>query len=349
MPPLSRPIRAVTNQPQMRLRGKRSCRYWNGRGESGLVEPMAERPNDEQTIIVRRGPRWGRIASFAALAVLLFLVLVIAIVWIERRPIATHFLKGEFERRGVTATYHLDRVGLRTQEVHDLVIGDPRHPDLTARHAIIQMRLKWDGSFEVYRVFARGVRLRGRLINNKISWGQVSKLLPPPSNKPFALPNFSLDIADSSIALATPFGPLGLALEGNGQLSGGFKGRAALASPRLIPGRCGAENLRMDAAVAVVARRPQIEGPVTLNRFACPVSRFEVIAPRFDAKASFNEAFTSVDGSGRMAIQSMTAGANGLAAAAGELTYVGQLNYVKGRVKLAAQKSRLGTIYADRT
>src|SRR6185295_11619582 len=154
----------------------------------------------------------------------------------------------EFERRGVTASYHLDRVGLRTQEVHDLVIGDPRHPDLTARHAIIQMRLKWDGRFEVYRLYARGVRLRGRLVHDKINWGEVSKLLPPPSNKPFALPNFSLDIADSSIALVTPFGPLGLALEGNGQLSGGFKGYAALASPQLIPGRCGAENLHMNAA-----------------------------------------------------------------------------------------------------
>ncbi|HKU91813.1 MAG TPA: hypothetical protein VJP82_00535, partial [Sphingomicrobium sp.] len=117
---------------------------------------MAERPDDEQIVIVRRGPRWRRIASFAALAILLFLVLVIVVVWIERRPIATQFLKREFERRGVTATYHLDRVGLRTQEVHDLVIGDPKRPDLVARHAIIQMRLKWDGSFEVYRVYARG-------------------------------------------------------------------------------------------------------------------------------------------------------------------------------------------------
>src|SRR6478672_11243300 len=243
---------------------------------------MAERPNEDRIVVVRRGPRWGRIAGFAALALLLFLVLIIVVVWIERRSIATHFLEGEFRRRGVTASYHLDRVGLRTQEVHDLVIGDPRRPDLVARHAIIQMRLKWDGSFEVYRLYARGVRLRGRLVHGKINWGQVSKLLPPPSNKPFALPNFSLDIADSSIALATPFGPLGLALEGNGQLSGGFKGRAALTSPRLIPGRCGAENLHMNAAVAVTARRPQIEGPVTLNRFACPASRFEVVAPRFD-------------------------------------------------------------------
>src|SRR5436309_14150667 len=143
---------------------------------------MAERPNDDRVVIVRRGPRWGRIASFVALAVLIFLVIAIIAVWIERRPIATHFLKGEFERRGVQATYHLDRVGLRTQEVHDLVIGDPKRPDLTAQHAIIQVRLKLDGNFEVYRVFARGVRLRGRLIHGKVSWGELDKLLPPPTN-----------------------------------------------------------------------------------------------------------------------------------------------------------------------
>src|SRR4029078_1123725 len=128
---------------------------------------MAERPNEDRIVVVRRGPRWGRIAGIAALALLLFLVLIIVVVWIERRPIATHFLKGEFERRGVTATYHLDLVGLRTQEVHDLVIGDPKRPDVVARHAIIQMRLKWNGGFEVYRVYARGGRLSGRLIPRK--------------------------------------------------------------------------------------------------------------------------------------------------------------------------------------
>ena len=310
---------------------------------------MAERPDEEGVVLIRRGPRWGRIAGFVALGILLLLLAAIIIVWAERRSIATHYLKGEFQRRGVTATYHLDRVGLRTQEVHDLVIGDPKRPDLTARHAIIQMRLKWNGSFEVYRVYARGVRLRGRLVNSKVSWGEIDKLLPPPSNKPFQLPNFALDIADSSIALATPFGPVGVALQGNGMLSGGFKGRAALNSPRLVPGRCAANNLKANVAVAVVARRPRVDGPVTLASLACPSSRFIVVTPRFDAKASFNEAFTSVDGSGRMAISTLTAGANGLAAFAGELTYKGRLTDVHGDVKLSAQRSRLATIYADRT
>ena len=112
------------------------------------------------------------------------------------------------------------------------------------------MRLKWDGNFEVYRVVARGARLRGRLVHGRVSWGQIDKLLPPPTNKPFALPNFAVDIADSSIALATPFGPVGLAIEGHGKLSGGFKGRAAVVSPRLV-----SRALRRDQLAGKCRRR----------------------------------------------------------------------------------------------
>jgi hypothetical protein len=313
---------------------------------------MAERPNDygsDETIVVRRGTRWGRVASFIALGLIILLVIAVAIVWVQRRPIATHYLKSEFERRRVTASYHLDRVGLRTQEVSNLIIGDPKRPDLIARFAHIETRIKWNGSFEVYRIVARGVRLRGRLVHGKVSWGQIDRLLPPPSGKPFALPEFTLDIRDSTISLATPFGPLGFALEGNGKLSGGFKGRAAVISPRLVPGRCAATNLRAYVAVAVVARRPRIDGPVILDRFNCPASRFDVAAPRFDAKASFNEAFTSINGGGRMAIGTLVAGSNGLANFIGDITYKGSLGDVYGRVKLSAQKSRMATIFADRT
>ena len=306
-------------------------------------------PEESGTTTVARRNGWGRIASFIALGVLVVLAIAIAVLWTQRRSIATHFLKGEFERRNVQASYHLDRVGFRTQQVSNLIVGDPKRPDLTAKNALIQMRLKWDGNFQVYRVVARGVRLRGRLVHGKVSCGQIDRLLPPPSNKPFALPNIVLDIADSSISLATPFGPVGLAAEGSGRLSGGFKGRLAVASPRIVPGKCAAMNLRANLAVSVVARHPRGEGPVSLDRFACPVSRFDVVTPRFDAKVSFNESFTRVDGSGRMAITTLVAGANGLANFLGDITYKGSLEKVDGRVKLSAQKSRMATIYADRT
>jgi translocation and assembly module TamB len=317
---------------------------------------MDERPTEHrqapeeqgQTTVVRRRT-WSRVISTVALAILVLLVVAIGVLWIERRPIATRFLRSEFDRRGVQATYRLDRVGFRTQQVSNLVIGDPRQPDLVARRAIIQMRLKWDGNFQVFRVVARGVRLRGRLIHGRVSWGQIDRLLPPPTNKPFALPNIALDVADSSIALATPFGPVGIAAEGSGRLSGGFKGRVAVASPRIAPGKCAATDLRANLAVSVVARHPQVDGPVVLASFVCPVSRFYVLAPRFDAKARFNESFTNVDGGGRMAISTLNAGANGLAAFAGDITYKGSFEHVDGRVKLSAQRSRMATIYADRT
>src|SRR5690349_10719440 len=104
---------------------------------------MAERPNEPsggETIVVRRNGRWGRIASLVALGLLVALIVAVAIVWTQRRSIAMHYLKSELERRGVTASYHLDRVGLRTQEVSNLVIGDPKRPDLTARYAHIETR-----------------------------------------------------------------------------------------------------------------------------------------------------------------------------------------------------------------
>ncbi|HZB69041.1 MAG TPA: hypothetical protein VE403_01635, partial [Sphingomicrobium sp.] len=185
---------------------------------------MVNRPTDregplpeERSEIVRvRRYRGRRAFMIVGIGLLILLLVALAALWIARRPIATEFLEREFERRGVEASYRLDRVGLRTQQVSNLVIGDPRRPDLTARFAQIQTRIQWNGSVEVYRVVARGVRLRGRLVKGKVSWGQIDKLLPPPTDKPFQLPDFVLDVADSSISLATPFGPLGIALQGAG-------------------------------------------------------------------------------------------------------------------------------------
>ena len=318
---------------------------------------MVERPTENEGLLadedsgeayVRRY-RGRRFAMTAGIGLLLLLLVALAGIWIARRPIATEFLQREFERRGVDATYSLDRVGLRTQQVSNLVIGHPRRPDLTARFAQIQTRIQWNGSVEVFRIVARGVRLRGRLVKGRVSWGQIDKLLPPPTDKPFQLPDFVLDVADSTISLATPFGPLGIALHGSGNLTGGFKGRMAASSPRLIPGRCEIVGLKANVAVAVEARRPQVDGPLTLGRLSCPKSRIEIVEPRFDINSRFNEAFTYYDGRGRMAIRSLTAGDNGLAAFVGDLTFRGNPTATYGSVKLAAQRSRLATIFAERT
>ncbi len=307
---------------------------------------MAERG---ETIVVRRSG-WRRALIWAVVAALALIAFAVTVAWIERRPLAKGIIDRQLESRGVKGTYTLERVGLRTQQISNLTIGDPRHPDVTAKRVLIQMRLKWNGSIDVYRIVARGVRLRGKVLQNgKVSWGQIDKLLPPPSGKPFSLPDVALDIADSSIALATPWGPVGFAVQGSGNLTGGFKGRFVSSSPRLVTGNCAVENVRGAAAIEVKARHPHVVGPLTADHFSCPSSRFSIVQPRLEIDSRFGEAFDNYDASARIISQVLTAGDNGLAALNGRMTLIGDLVDAQGVVDLAAQRSRLGSITADRT
>ena len=310
-----------------------------------------EGPTDARSepVVVRRGRRWRRIAGVIGLSLLLLILVAVAAIWIARRPIASNILEREFEQRGVEATYDLERVGLRTQVVRNLVIGDPEDPDLVARYALIQLRPRWTGSVEVYRIVARGVRLEGKVVDGRVVWGDVSKLLPPPSDQPFAFPDIVLDIADATISLQTPFGPLGLAVQGSGNLTGGFEGRLALASPQMDPGRCQITDINALAAIEIVARRPHVVGPLSADSVTCPASRFEITQPSFNIDSRFNESFTSFDGRGQVMAQRLVAGANGLAALIGNISFEGSPTDTRGRIDVAARESRLGPIFAERT
>jgi len=313
---------------------------------------MAESVGDsgDTVVVVERRSRWRTLLTWVAIGILLLIVAALIVVWVERRPIARNLIAHELASRGVKGSFTLDSVGLRTQQISNLSIGDPRHPDVTAKRVLIQMRLKLNGSIDVYRIVARGVRLHGTVLRNgRVSWGEIDKLLPPPSGKPFSLPDVVLDIADSSISLRTPWGPIGFAVQGNGNLTGGFGGKFVSYSPRMVTGRCSAENVLGVGALEVNARHPHVVGPLTANQFDCPASRFTIARPRLDLDVRFGEAFDKYDASARIMSQVLTAGDNGLAAMSGRITLVGDPVDATGQLDLAAQKSRLGNITAERT
>jgi len=313
-----------------------------------MEEAAVEHPRPEEAAAAhRRG--WPRLLGYLLLGLLALLLVAVAFVWIQRRQVASDILAREMRKRGVQASYRLDRVGLRTQQISNLVIGDPRRPDLTARLAQVQMRIRWNGRVEIYRVVARGVRLNGRFVNGKVSWGQVDKLLPPPSGKPFQLPDITVDVADTSISLATPFGPLGVSVEGAGNLTGGFKGRLAAASSRLDPGRCTLDEMRAAVSISIAARRPRVSGPLSASRFVCPASNIAVTQPRFDLDTSFSEAFDRFIGKSRMSAARVTAGVNALAGMNGEVSFSGTPTRTLGKVRLSANGARLAEVTADRT
>ena len=315
-----------------------------------MAESWSERGERDPDTVVIRQSRFRRILTWVAVLVLALVLVALVVAWTQRRQIAGGIINRELTSRGVQGSYTLDRVGLRTEQISNLRIGDPRHPDLTARRVLIQMRLKWNGSVDVYRIVARGVRLRGHVLpTGRVSWGEIDKLLPPPSGKPFSLPDVSLDVDDASIALATPWGPLGFAVRGNGNLTGGFTGRFVSSSPQLITKNCVATNVRGTAAIEVKARHPHVAGPLTANYFACPKSRFSVIEPRLELDAKFAEGFNSYEAGARIISRVITAGDNGLAALNGRIILIGDPTDARGEVNLAAQRSRLGTISAERT
>ena len=320
--------------------------------ERGLIGEARHAHLTEQLVVHDRSG-WHRARRITRLGLLTLLgVAVVALVflWLLRKPIAENYIARELEKRGVQATYTIDKVGLHNQQISNITIGDPRHPDLVARKALVQMRIKWNGSVQVYRIAARGAHLNGRLLKTgKVSWGQIDKLLPAPSGKPFRLPDVVLDIADSTIRLDTPYGRLGFAIAGRGNLTGGFKGRLATASPHLDVGACALDRLKSNVAIGVVARRPQVLGPVAAQSLNCPSSRMAMVAPRFEVDSNFAEAFTDFNGKGRLAVSSFTAGDNGLANLVANVGFKGSATDARGNFDLAAQRARLAAIYADRT
>ena len=313
----------------------------------------AKQPHLVEEVVVHDRTGWHHVRRITRIGLLIILGLAIvafAMLWIWRKPLAENAIERELEKRGVQATYTIDKVGLHNQQISDITIGDPRHPDLVAEKALIQMRIKWNGSVQVYRIAARGAHLNGRMQKNgRISWGQVDKLLPAPSGKPFRLPDIALDIADSTIRLDSPYGRFGFAVIGRGNLTGGFKGRLALASRHLDVGACKLEALRGNVAIGVIARRPQVLGPVSAQALSCPASRMGMVSPRIEVDSNFGEAFEDFSGKGHLSVASFTAGDNGLANLVANLSFKGTPTDARGRFDLAAQRARLAAIYADRT
>jgi hypothetical protein len=110
---------------------------------------------------------------------LLVVLLLFAIIWTQRRQLATDYIEGELERRGVQATYRITRIGFRTERIEDVVIGDPERPDLTAKW--VEIKISW--GFRRPRVSlikARGVRMVGRRFRSAKS---INCFRPPPASR----------------------------------------------------------------------------------------------------------------------------------------------------------------------
>ena len=90
-----------------------------------------------------------------------FIVLVLFGAYLERKAITRRFADAELAARKINAKYELKSIGPRVQRIENIVLGDPKSPDLTADWVEVQLGLGLSG-VSVRGLRASGVRLKGR-------------------------------------------------------------------------------------------------------------------------------------------------------------------------------------------
>ncbi|TFI56453.1 hypothetical protein E2493_20110 [Sphingomonas parva] len=282
------------------------------------------------------------------LPVILFvLVAALALAWALRMQIASTFLGRELARRGVEGSYTVKSIGFGRQRLEDVVIGKAGDPDLVAKS--VEIELSWTGLRrpKIALITARGVRLRGRVVDGRISLGQIDKLLPPPSGAPFRFPDQAVDVADASLRLETPAGRIGIGLEGRGNLADGFRGRMAASARALQLGTCRIAAPFATGAVAIAKGRPGFAGPVRAAALGC--GEFLVAEPRLGLDVQLAEALNAWRGKASLAAAGLRLDSNRLGALAGSIGFEGDAGRTAGAVNLAAASARVGEVAAGRT
>ncbi|WP_109809277.1 intermembrane phospholipid transport protein YdbH family protein [Sphingosinithalassobacter portus] len=258
--------------------------------------------NDEATNDAQQR-KGGRRVVMALVALLIVILVAVLVVWTQRRGIADDFLAGELARRDVTASYTVDQIGFRTQRLSNVVIGDPAHPDFVADWVEVDIGLGFSGA-SVSAVRVGPARLFARLQGGSVSFGQIDRLMPPPSGKPFALPELRVDIADLRVRLATQYGAVGLKVAGKGRLDDGFRGRLAAVAPQLSLNGCTARDVAIVGDLGIASGAPAIRGPARLGSLDCGATHAQGL--RADLQLGLDAKFAHWRGDTRFALDRLS-------------------------------------------
>ncbi len=281
----------------------------------------------------RRGRKRRRFAQ--VLLVVSGIVLLLAgLLWTQRKPIADNLVRRELEKRGVAARYRIAEIGPGRQRLVDVVLGDPKAPDLIADWIYIDTSVSLNGA-KVTGARVGQARLRATLRpDGTVSFGQIDRLLPPPSGKPFALPDFDVALDDGRIRLATPYGVIGAKLVGRGNLADGFTGQLAAVSERLALNGCGIDRLAANLSLRTGRAGPSLTGPIRARAAACGDVRMAAPAVRVEARLS--PGFDHWRGRAEVAAERIAAPQTQVAAPTGTIGFDGRAQATTGTLDLAS-------------
>ena len=312
--------------------------------------PVAVRhPGADEVEDRGRAPAGRRSRRRLALAVGGGLTVVLAAAWLERRPIARHFVDDSLATAGVAARYRLADLGPGRQRLTDVVIGDPAHPDLVADWIETRTTLGLGGPV-LAGVRAGRVRVRARWVDGHLSLGAIDRLLPAGNGKPARLPALALDLADARLRLDTPAGVVGVGLSGRGRLDDGFVGRAVLVGTTLASGGCTLAGVHATVRVRTWRGAVALTGPVAGDRLACGATR--LANPRLALDALVDPAASTWRGKAQLTAGALVDPHARAASLAGAISFAGRPGATTGTITLAAGQvvtagGRAGRVVAD--
>lgn len=277
----------------------------------------------------RRIVRW--IAALLALC-----CAAIVLLWIQRKPIARNFVDSELRKRGVRGSYEIAEFGVGRQRIERLVLGDPARPDLTADWVELRIGVGF-GAPHLSAVRAGGVRLRGRLVDGVLTLGELDKLMPAPSGKPFTLPDLRVELDDARMRLDTRYGAVGLKLDGGGHLQDGFRGKLAAIAPGLALGGCRLARVTAYVDLRIVDRSPAIAGPVRADGTDCGDLGARAGRANLAVDAALSEAFDAWTGNVRLELADAAYREARLSGLSGRVDFGGGIKGTKGAARLAAR------------
>lgn len=237
----------------------------------------------------------------AALAVL------VGGLWLAREPIADRFVREQLDSLGVPATYDIEEIGFRTERISNVVIGDPKRPDLIAKTVEVSLGYGWNGPY-VSTITADGVRLYGRFVDGRLSLGALDKFRDPTSTDPFALPDVSVVLSDARARVETPWGNVGAALAGRGHLQRNFSGTLALVAPVVSAAGCTGEAISFYGPLTVRNLEPRLKGALRGRELRCADGSVAARSPQVALDVALGKDLKSWDGKADAALASLIAG-----------------------------------------
>ncbi len=297
---------------------------------------MTSADGDVDEAVTDGEPRRRRVWLRVLFAVILVLLAVVLAGWLSRERIAGNLIEDQLEKYDIPATYKIERIGPDRQVLTNIVVGDPRRPDLTIERAEVPIKLRL-GAPTVGQITLVRPRLFGTARGGRLSFGTLDKALFRDTGQPPGLPRIDLRLIDGRALIESDYGPLGIKAEGQGRIDNGFTGILAVAAPALEGGGCAARGASLYGKVATASGKARIEGPARFASLSCPGQGLALARAAVTVDAAIDADFAGVEGRGRLETgPARVAGAraNGLAGTANATWRAGALT---ARYSLAAR------------